>query len=49
MSTQREDDARFCQLCGASLDLHDGPDTCEIAERKASLLERFDFLVGGAR
>jgi hypothetical protein len=40
------DDARFCPLCGVSLDLHDGPDTCRSAGMKANLLERFDHMVG---
>lgn len=39
--TEREDDPKFCMLCGVSLDLHDGPDTCKSAEMKADLLDRF--------
>ena len=46
MSRRFDDDARFCPLCGVSLDLHDGPDTCRLAEMKANLLERFGRLVG---
>ena len=37
----------FCPLCGVTLDLHDGPDTCATADAKASLLESFPF--GGLR
>lgn len=32
---------QFCDLCDVSLDLHDGPDTCDLAERKAVLLGIF--------
>ena len=32
----------FCPLCGVTLDLHDGPDSCAEAEAKASMLERFE-------
>jgi hypothetical protein len=39
--SKRNDDARFCPLCGVSLDLHDGPDTCHLAEMKADLLDQF--------
>jgi hypothetical protein len=35
------DDDRFCPLCGVSLDLHDGPDTCQSAGMKADLLDQF--------
>lgn len=44
-----DDDARFCPLCGVSLDLHDGPDTCESAGRKADLLNQFDRMFGLVR
>lgn len=37
----RNDDSQFCPLCGVSLDLHDGPDSCSSADRKASILEMF--------
>jgi hypothetical protein len=40
---------RFCDLCGVTLDLHDGPDSCDNAEAKARLLEEFSSLFGGAR
>jgi len=43
-----DDDARFCPLCGVSLDLHDGPDTCRSAEMKADLLDRFLAPFAGA-
>lgn len=36
-----DDDARFCPLCGVSLDLHNGPGSCDTAEMKARLLEQF--------
>ena len=35
------EDDRFCPECEVSLDLHDGPDTCESAGRKADLLDQF--------
>jgi len=38
---------RFCPLCGVTLDLHDGDDTCRSAARKVNLLARFGRLVGG--
>lgn len=31
----------FCDLCEVSLDLHDGPDTCESADAKARTIEMF--------
>jgi hypothetical protein len=34
-------DDGFCPLCGVTLDLHDGPDTCQSAEMKADLLNQF--------
>jgi hypothetical protein len=34
-------DAQFCPFCDVTLDLHDGPDTCHLAERKADLLAAF--------
>lgn len=37
----------FCPLCGVTLDLHDGPDSCDNADAKARLLEAFGL--GGAR
>ena len=40
---------QFCPLCEVSLDLHDGPDTCDYAESKARLLEQFDRIFGGSR
>ena len=43
------DDDRFCPLCGVALDLHDGPDTCRLAEMKADLLDRFWTMAGGNR
>lgn len=38
---------QFCPLCGVTLDLHDGPDSCSLADAKASLLEAFPW--GGRR
>lgn len=32
----------FCLWCNVSLDLHDGHNSCELAKRKAALLEQFD-------
>lgn len=32
---------QFCGVCDVSLDLHDGPGTCDLAERKAVLLGIF--------
>jgi hypothetical protein len=32
---------QFCPLCDVSLDLHDGPDSCDSADAKARLLESF--------
>lgn len=29
----------FCPWCEVTLDLHDGPDSCDVAERKARLLQ----------
>lgn len=34
----------FCPHCGVTLDLHSGPDTCELADAKAWLLEMFGGL-----
>jgi hypothetical protein len=31
----------FCNLCDVTLDLHDGPDSCHLAEGKADLLDMF--------
>lgn len=35
------DDDRFCEDCGVSLDLHYGEDDCEGADARAFLLERW--------
>jgi hypothetical protein len=35
---------QFCPLCEVTLDLHDGPDSCEYAEAKARILEGFGLL-----
>jgi hypothetical protein len=40
---------QFCPDCGVTLDLHDGPDSCDLADAKARLLEEFSFIFGGAR
>lgn len=32
---------QFCPLCEVTLDLHDGPDSCGSADRKATTLEMF--------
>lgn len=32
-------DEEFCPLCDVRLDLHDGPDSCGLADRRASMLE----------
>ena len=41
----------FCDLCEVTLDLHDGPDSCESAEAKARILETFEsaFMPGAHR
>ena len=31
----------FCPLCDVSLDLHNGPDTCSLAIRKAQIVTEF--------
>lgn len=31
----------FCPLCGVTLDLHDGPDSCDHADHKARVIESF--------
>jgi hypothetical protein len=36
----------FCPHCDVTMDLHDGPDTCEYAESKARALETFDRVLG---
>lgn len=38
---------RFCPFCEVSMALHDGPDSCDVAERKARLITNFNFLLGG--
>lgn len=37
----------FCEQCGITLDLHDGPDSCTSAEMKAGVIERFFGRVRG--
>lgn len=32
---------QFCETCEVSMDLHDGEDSCDLAESKAQLLESF--------
>lgn len=39
---------RFCSLCDVSLDLHDGPGTCDLAAKKEFILA-LSFTLGGAR
>lgn len=34
-------DDRFCNLCDVSLDLHDGPNSCGLAESKVRLFQAF--------
>lgn len=36
-------DDGFCPLCGVTLDLHHGPDSCASAESKAQLIEMFGW------
>lgn len=36
----------FCDLCDVSLDLHNGPDSCESAGKKADLLAKLDRVFG---
>jgi hypothetical protein len=50
MTCPPTNDDQFCPLCGVTLDLHDGPDTCRSAEMKADLLDQFyrPFLGGAA-
>lgn len=38
---------QFCPLCGVTLDLHDGPDTCEYAEQSARAIESMDRMFFG--
>lgn len=40
---------QFCSLCDVSLDLHDGPDSCDLAETKAHLLEMYPLGSLGVR
>lgn len=35
----------FCDECGISLDLHDGPDSCEWAQLKADAIARVDWAI----
>ena len=37
--------ADFCDECDVSMDLHDGEDSCDSAEAKARLLERFGGMI----
>lgn len=37
----QNDNSQFCPHCGVSNDLHDGPDTCHIAEQKAQVISMF--------
>lgn len=32
----------FCDECGVSIDLHDGPNSCEWAERRAEAIARVE-------
>ena len=36
----------FCPHCDVTMDLHDGPDTCEQAESKADLLAAMERAFG---
>lgn len=37
--------AQFCEFCDISLDLHDGPDSCEYAEHKARMQDMVNDLI----
>ncbi len=37
----RESQLDFCEECGVALDLHDGADSCRVAEAKADRLDQF--------
>lgn len=37
---------QFCPHCDVAVALHDGPDTCDLAQRKAALITRFFGVVG---
>lgn len=39
---------QFCPQCDVTMDLHDGPDSCDYAQHKADLLSVMDraFRVG---
>lgn len=41
----RSDMPTVCGECGLSLDLHDGPDSCEGAQLKADAIARADWAV----
>lgn len=40
----RRDMPTFCDECGVSFDLHDGPDSCEWAAVKADQLARMEAI-----
>lgn len=40
---------QFCNLCDVSLDLHDGPNTCDTATQKAFIIELPFALIWGTR
>ena len=39
----RYDQPVWCDQCGVSMDLHDGPDSCELAELKADEIARVEW------
>lgn len=36
----------FCDRCGVTNDLHNGPDSCDGAEAKVLVIEMFDRVAG---
>ena len=39
----RYDQPIWCEECGVSLDMHDGPDSCEWAELRAEAIARAEW------
>lgn len=38
---------QFCDLCGVTNDLHDGPESCDYAGRKADAIDEMSRLMFG--